>query len=202
MSINTYSLKKDAYKKVAENFIVKEFACKDGSDKILISTELIELLQKIRNHFGRPLTITSAYRTNSYNTRIGGVSESTHTKGIAADIVISGIKPILIAEYIEYIMPECGGIGLYADFVHTDVRANRSRWTNFGTEIVTDGFYGYKPHKKNIQTAADAVDVLADNGIIDTPEIWYKGTWTDENLKQFMINAANYVLNGGVANDM
>ena len=41
-----YSKSAEGKKPVSENFTVREFACKDGSDKILISIELVELLQK------------------------------------------------------------------------------------------------------------------------------------------------------------
>ena len=48
--VKTYSLKKDGSKKLSQNFTVSEFACKDGSDKVLIDTTLVDVLQKIRNH--------------------------------------------------------------------------------------------------------------------------------------------------------
>ncbi|MBQ8525968.1 MAG: DUF882 domain-containing protein [Clostridia bacterium] len=196
MSIKAYSLKKQKNEHLSKNFTIEEFACRDGSDKILIDTKLVELLQKIRNHFGLPVTITSAYRTESYNIQIGGVAGSTHTKGIAADIFITEITPNEIAAYIEYIMPDYGGIGLYSNFVHIDVRSNRSRWKNYGSEIVVDGFYGYNPVDKTIQNPADAIDVLSDKAIINSPEIWYNGTWTGNDFKHLLIKFANYVLQG------
>jgi hypothetical protein len=146
--IKTYSLSKDGNKKLSTNFTVREFACKDGSDKILIDSELVEVLQKIREHFGKAITINSAYRNPTYNKKIGGVSNSQHTKGTATDIVVSGVSPLEIAQYAEYIMPNKGGIGQYNDFVHIDVRANRARWTNFGKEKSVSGFYGYSPELK------------------------------------------------------
>ena len=63
MAIKAYSLAKDGNKKLSANFAVKEFRCKDGTDPIFIDDVLVKLLQNIRNHFGKAVTITSAYRT-------------------------------------------------------------------------------------------------------------------------------------------
>ena len=72
MSVKTYSLAKDGDKQLTENFKVREFRCKDGSDKILIDDNLPKLLQTIRDAFGKPITINSAYRTPAYNKKVGG----------------------------------------------------------------------------------------------------------------------------------
>ncbi len=131
MAICTYSLKKERNKQLSKNFKLYEFACKDGSDKVVLNCELVELLQKIRDYFGKPVIINSAYRTTTYNKKIGGVSSSQHLIGYAADIVIKGMKAKDIAVYIEKLIPNTGGIGIYMtkNFVHVDVRENKSRWT-------------------------------------------------------------------------
>lgn len=139
--VGTYSKKTDGNKKLSNNFQVKEFACKDGSDYILIDIALVKLLQKIRDHFGKPVTITSAYRSKEYNKKIGGVSNSQHVKGTAADIQVKDTDPKKVAEFAESVMPNNGGIGLYSNFTHVDVRVNRSRWQNFGKEVSVKGFY-------------------------------------------------------------
>lgn len=143
--VKTYSVKKDGSTYLKPNFKVKEFACNDGSDTVLISDELVDLLQKIRDHFGVAVTISSGYRTSSYNKKVGGVSNSQHVKGTAADIVVKGIDPLTVGQYVEYIMPGHGGIGVYQTFTHVDVRTSRSRWDQrSGKEVVVDGWPGYK----------------------------------------------------------
>ena len=172
MAVKTYSRQKDGTTKLSTNFVVKEFACKDGSDYILIDTELVEVLQKIRDHFGKSVTINSAYRNATYNKKIGGVSNSQHTKGTAADIVVSGAAPEEVAKYTEYIMPEKGGIGLYSSFVHVDVRTNRSRWTNYGTEKSVSGFPEYTQETDNPEPAQYHIEGLTHIVEIDPRNIW------------------------------
>ena len=127
MAITAYSLKKDGNLKLSSNFKVKEFACQDGSDPIFIDSELVSVLQKIRNHFGKAVTITSAYRTPGHNKNVGGTTYSQHLYGKAADIKIQGIAPKDVAKYAETLLDE-GGIGIYNTFTHIDVRSTKSRW--------------------------------------------------------------------------
>lgn len=128
-TVNVYSLKKDGNKKVSENFKVKEFKCKDGSDVILIDTGLVGILQKIRTHFGRAVHINSAYRTPAYNKKIGGATYSQHCYGTACDIRINGVTPLEIAKFAETLLEGWGGIGIYKNFVHVDTREKKSRWS-------------------------------------------------------------------------
>lgn len=128
--VYTYSKAKDGSKKLSQNFQVKEFACKDGSDPILIAPELVTILQAIRSHFGKPVVINSAYRTPQYNARkdVGGAPQSQHCYGTAADIAVSGVTPKQVASFAETLLYNRGGIGIYAEFTHIDVREVKSRW--------------------------------------------------------------------------
>ena len=126
--LKAYSKKKDGNKKLSSNFRVKEFACTDGSDPIFIDTELVKILQKIRNHFGKAVTITSAYRTPGKNKAVGGTAYSQHLYGRAADIKVKGVAPKQVAAYAEKLLPGTGGIGIYKSFCHIDVRVAKARW--------------------------------------------------------------------------
>jgi uncharacterized protein YcbK (DUF882 family) len=127
MTIKAYSKAKDGEKKLSANFKVKEFACTDGSDPIFIDTELVNVLQKIRNHFGKSVTITSAYRTPTKNKAVGGTAYSQHLYGKAADIKVNGAAPKTVSAYAEKIL-KGGGIGTYNTFTHIDVRTTKARW--------------------------------------------------------------------------
>lgn len=128
MTIKAYSKAKDGNKKLSTNFKVKEFACTDGSDPIFIDSDLVNILQKIRNHFGKAVTITSAYRTPGKNKACGGTTYSQHLYGKAADIKVNGVAPAKVAAYAEKLLPKSGGIGIYKTFTHIDCRAAKSRW--------------------------------------------------------------------------
>ena len=123
-----FSKSKEGNVHVSPNFKVKEFACKDGSDVVFICPRLVEILQKIRTHFGKAVTINSAYRTSTYNKKVGGATYSQHQYGTAADIVVKGINPKDVAKYVETLMPNTGGVGIYSTFTHVDVREVKSRW--------------------------------------------------------------------------
>lgn len=128
ITINAYSKKKDGNKKLSTNFRVKEFACSDGSDPIFIAPELVNVLQQIRTHFGKAVTITSAYRTPTRNNAVGGTTYSQHQYGTAADIKVKGVTPKKVAQYAEKLLPNRGGIGIYSTFTHIDVRQTKARW--------------------------------------------------------------------------
>lgn len=128
MPVKAYSLKHDGDKKLSLNFRVHEFACKDGSDVIFISPTLVDILQKIHTHFGKRVTVNSAYRTPSHNKSQNGATNSQHLYGLAADILVSGASPKAVAQYVETLLPNSGGIGIYKNFTHVDVRSTKSRW--------------------------------------------------------------------------
>ena len=128
MTIKAYSKAKDGNKKLSTNFRVKEFACTDGSDPIFIDSELVNVLQKIRSHFGKSVTITSAYRTPTKNKTCGGSPYSQHLYGKAADVKITGVSPKKVGAYAETLLKNKGGIGIYSTFVHIDTRQTKSRW--------------------------------------------------------------------------
>lgn len=109
------------YGNLSKHFKAKEFQCKDKSEYLLIATELIETLEKIRSHFNAPVIINSGYRTPSWNNKVNGASNSYHCKGMAADIVVKGHSSKEVAEYADSIM-EQGGVIRYKNFTHIDVR--------------------------------------------------------------------------------
>ena len=130
VEINAYSKAKDGSKKLSTHFKVKEFACGDGSDAVLVAPRLVMVLQSIRSHFGAAVTINSGYRTPQYNTKVGGVAHSQHCYGTAADIIVNGQKPEAVGAFARELMPDWGGVGIYSQqgFTHIDVREVRADW--------------------------------------------------------------------------
>lgn len=118
---------------IAPNFRVPEFACRGQGccDKVYIDETLVEFLQKIREHFGKPVTVNSGYRCQGHNRAVGGANGSRHTTGQAADIAVKDITPAEVAQYAESL--GVTGIGLYETakdgfFVHIDTRPAKSFW--------------------------------------------------------------------------
>ena len=127
--VKVYSLKAEGSRQITEHFRVYEFACTDGSDPVFISTALVEILENIRVHFGAAVTVTSGYRTVSYNATVENSSKtSQHCNGLAADIKVAGVSPAAVADYAEQLLGSHGGVGRYGTFTHIDVRADKSRW--------------------------------------------------------------------------
>ena len=113
MALQAYSLARDGSTALSPHFCVREFRCKDGSDPVFIDTALAELLERIREHFGKPVTITSAYRTPAHNAKAGGAKFSQHLYGRAADIRVQDVSVEDVAAYAESLMPDRGGVGRY-----------------------------------------------------------------------------------------
>lgn len=135
VGVQQFSKSRDGAKQLSENFKIKEFACKDGSDKILVDVAFVQThLQDIRSHFNKPVNVNSAYRTPVYNTRVGGARNSYHMQGRAFDISIKGITPAEIARYAASIgVP---GVIQYNTFVHVDSRDNKY-WARNNNGLVT-----------------------------------------------------------------
>lgn len=109
-----------------------EFACKCGKYcngfPVEPNEKLVETLETIREHFGVPVTVSSGIRCKTHNTNVGGVSNSQHMEGTAADIVVKGVPVSEVVKYAETLMPKTGGIGTYKTFTHIDVRSVKARW--------------------------------------------------------------------------
>lgn len=196
MATNSY--KKGQAVKLSENFNSSEFDCKGGGccSETIINPQLVKYLQQIREHFKAPITITSAYRCPTHNSRVGGAPGSRHSKGDAADIVVKGVAPREVAKYAESIGIK--GIGLYETatdgyFTHIDTRTTKSFWygqneqarTTFGgsstTTSVTTDTTSYSETTLSLQDSGPAVkelqQMLVDLGYVltDNPNDKTKG---------------------------
>ena len=155
--IREYSLGRDGDLRLSPHFRLGEFASQDGSDKVLVDEELVELLEAIRAAAGGAVTINSGYRSPAHNKAVGGVPSSQHVYGRAADIRVDGASPLLIGQIAEYYLDRRGGIGVYGDFTHVDTRSVRSRWDQrSGKQIVVGGWSGWEePVMKIYKTLTD-----------------------------------------------
>ena len=139
MAVKTYT--KTAVIQLTEHFNSREFRCglsrPCSCTTTLIDSDLLDILERIHKRCSETLgrtvtiTITSGYRCPSYNRSVGGATGSYHSKGMAADIVVSGFLPRQVAAIAESL--GVLGIGLYetdsdGHFVHVDSRKTKSFW--------------------------------------------------------------------------
>ena len=108
-------------------FKVEEFACKDGSPIIFIDEYLWTTLSILRTKIGKPVIITSGYRTPEWNKKCNGAKYSYHMRGMAADIRVNGMSAKQIANELNAIVPNECGIIVYKSWVHFDVRTSKYR---------------------------------------------------------------------------
>ncbi|MDO7787107.1 D-Ala-D-Ala carboxypeptidase family metallohydrolase [Desulforamulus aquiferis] len=113
-------------KQLSAHFNEMEFACK-GTGLVHVKPELVNKLEKLRQLIGKPITITSGYRSPEHNARIGGAINSRHLLGQAVDIVVQGMNPVQVAKLAEQV--GFRGIGIYDKdrFTHVDIGPSR-RW--------------------------------------------------------------------------
>jgi len=116
--------------KITNNFSKKEFDSKDGADMPNdVFNNIVEVaknLQVLRDEVKSPIRINSGYRSPSHNKKVGGVKNSHHIYGRAADIVVSGMMPNQVAKVIDKLWKEGkmkkGWYKVYNSFVHYDIR--------------------------------------------------------------------------------
>lgn len=105
------------------NFRLSEFACK-CCNRVMLGPKfevLVGKLQTLRDNIGRPITITSGYRCPDHNKAVGGVANSQHLYGAAADIVC-GLPLDQFAVEVQkigfsYVQPYPS-----MNFIHVDMR--------------------------------------------------------------------------------
>lgn len=159
-NVKTYSKSKNGNLKLSENFCVKEFACKDGSDTIKIDLDLIPLIQRFRNYVETGVYFNSAYRTPSYNKKVGGATNSYHVKGQALDIpFLNSYKYLTSREKMCAFFNTLGvkGIIIYPTFIHVDTRTTKYHADNNGN-YKTFGKV-HIPFKQTLKRGSKNVDV-------------------------------------------
>ena len=113
-------------------FSRKEFACKCGKCggfPVEPDRNMVRVADAIRERLGVPVGVNSGVRCKNHNAAVGGVSNSQHVYGTAADLgKPSGVTVAKMAAIAEELMPNTGGIGIYSWGIHIDSRKTKSRW--------------------------------------------------------------------------
>jgi hypothetical protein len=122
--------------KLATNFTVGELVSSGGTpaDVARISPALVRCLQAVRDRLGRPVMISSGYRSWArnvavYRARGATPTRSRHCSGQAADINVAGMSGLELAKAV---LDACGrdiAVGIGATYAHVDVRGTWRRWS-------------------------------------------------------------------------
>lgn len=106
-----------------EYFKRSEFACKCGCGFDTVDAELLAILVNLRRHYGQPITIHSGCRCQKHNKAVGGVINSQHLIGRAADVTVKNVDLKTVYEYLCTTYKGKYGFKLYKTFVHLDSRS-------------------------------------------------------------------------------
>lgn len=107
-------------------FLPKEFACKCGRsdcDAPPMDLEFLDLLDKLREKWGKPMVITSGVRCVFHNKNIGGAKRSQHLVGKAVDIRATMNEARVIHALAESL--GFGGVEIGRGLVHVDTGPKR-----------------------------------------------------------------------------
>lgn len=97
----------------------------------LLNPQLVDLMDELRALYGKPITITSGFRTQAKNREIKGANKSFHTIGYACDWTCSDLQldyNKMVNKIKEWrnngLLRYLGGFGIYRSrgFIHFDVR--------------------------------------------------------------------------------
>lgn len=121
--------------KLSDNFISTDFDCKcreKTCDFTLIDSDLIYALDQLVDRFVPQIQILSGYRCSHHNAAVQGKLGSFHLLGKGSDIKSQFASPEEIYYHTKSIpLFNNGGIGVYLNWIHLDVRGYKSRWGKF-----------------------------------------------------------------------
>ena len=113
---------------LSAHFNRSEFLCKCGNCTMYaVDHSLVEELEKVRTHYGEPITITSGNRCVAHNKAEGGAMYSKHLLSLAADFIVKNIPAKEVYKLLDAWHPYRYGVILYPTWVHFDVRSTKYR---------------------------------------------------------------------------
>ncbi len=98
-----------------------EYRCRCGCGANTMQEKLIRNAEKVREHFGKAVNVTSGRRCSSHNARVGGVSNSRHLSGKAMDFSVSGKTADQVLAYVQTLSDIRYAYKIDSNHVHMDV---------------------------------------------------------------------------------
>ncbi|WP_284262449.1 D-Ala-D-Ala carboxypeptidase family metallohydrolase [Roseicyclus amphidinii] len=105
------------------DFSPQELACR-GTGRLAYHAPTLDKLQALRTALGRPVMLTSAYRSPEHNEAVGGARASWHKEGVAFDVMMTNHDPRAFEAAAR--AAGFGSVGRYPDrsFIHIDTRTD------------------------------------------------------------------------------
>jgi uncharacterized protein YcbK (DUF882 family) len=151
VNLATGELEADTYRRL-RHFM----RCQRTGAETPIDPRLLDLLYRISQRTHQRIQIVSGFRAPMFSM----ASLSYHTRGMAADIRIPGMTPLMVRDLAESM--GVGGLGYYpvSGFVHVDVREERRRWIDYGRNRQDGEGAEHGPeHGEPTEVADDDLDV-------------------------------------------
>lgn len=107
-------------------FKKNEFACKCGGRYCKgypaeMNKQVVKAADKVRSHFGKPMTVSSGLRCAKHNANVGGVSNSRHKLGKAMDFCVAGKTSSQVLAYVKELPEIRYAYKIDNSYVHMDV---------------------------------------------------------------------------------
>ena len=147
-----------------KNFKLSEIKCKCGGKycngyPVGFSYELLDQLQKVRNHFKKPVMITSAIRCTKHNANVGGIKNSKHTQGKAVDFYVKGVSYKELYAYIKTLPHNNYTYNISGSVMHHDIKPSEVVKKYNLTRVLKKGSKGndVKELQKKLRVSADGI---------------------------------------------
>lgn len=103
-----------------------EFECKcEGKYcngyPVEMQEKVVKAADKVRAHFGKPVTVSSGIRCTKHNAAVGGVSDSRHLHGKAIDFSVSGFSASMVLAYVQSLPEIRYAYAINSNYVHMDI---------------------------------------------------------------------------------
>ena len=85
------------------------------------SKKLMQLADRVREHFNAPAIVSSGVRCEKHNAKVGGVANSRHKTGTAIDFCIKGMPSEIVLAYVQQQSATHYAYAIDSSYVHLDV---------------------------------------------------------------------------------
>ena len=115
-------------------FAITEFDSPDEAGSgFNMNKHFVELLDQARGIAGCPFRVSSGYRTQEHNKKVGGRVNSSHCKGLAVDLLYKNNNELyLILNALMKVGMTRFGISFKSNFIHVDMdisKVQNTIWT-------------------------------------------------------------------------